>query len=124
MGRNPPQAQALATLLSRVLIYTFLARFGQLNSVYIFIFSQTIILLCTFLLPAFLYRHQEHQADLFALRHVADPGAFVSAMMKLSRLNHSETSWKIGRTLISTHPHILKRIKWLEQKTGNKLDNS
>ncbi len=109
----------VATLtLSLFLIQTFLTRFADLDTLVIFIVSQLIILVCTFFLPAFLYRYQEHQADLFALTHCSDPTAFSRALFKLSALNHSAPAWKKGRSLVSTHPHILGRIEWLRKKTG------
>lgn len=62
-------------------------------------------------LQNFISRHFERQADTYAFRQVARPGAFRSAFTKLARLNKSDPNphrWEVF--LFHSHPPIAERL--------------
>jgi len=66
-------------------------------------------------------RAMERRCDDDALRATKDPGSFISAMRKLSRLNLAEespTAWV--ERLFYSHPSISRRIAYAEEFGGDR----
>jgi len=66
----------------------------------------------------FFTRTQERQADAYVLETGIDPNVFISALIKLAKLNHMVFNLKKLDEKFQTHPSIAKRIRWIEQKVG------
>lgn len=61
-------------------------------------------------------RHRERKADEFALRVLKKPGAFISAMEKLGRMNLADPNpHPLIELILYDHPSIQKRIAFAER---------
>ena len=75
----------------------------------------TIISLITSPLTNMLSRHNERQADAYAMNNASNPKAFIEALKKLSETNLSDPSphpWV--EFLFHSHPSIERRVKFAE----------
>lgn len=69
-----------------------------------------IIVFYIFLLRYFIYRKQEKEADLYVLELGIEKDVYVSALIKLSKLNHGMMKQNKIDEKFQTHPSIARRI--------------
>lgn len=75
----------------------------------------TIISLVTSPLTNMLSRHNERQADAYAMNNTSNPKAFIEALKKLSETNLSDPSpHPAVEFLFHSHPSIERRVKFTE----------
>jgi STE24 endopeptidase len=75
----------------------------------------TLISLITSPLSNMLSRHNERQADAYAMKNSSNPGAFIEALKKLAETNLSDPSpHPLVEFLFHSHPSIEKRVKFTE----------
>lgn len=68
------------------------------------------------------YRYQEKKADEFAINIGIRPEIMITALTKLAKLNHTVTNLKKLDEGFQTHPSMAKRIKHIEEISGQNLD--
>lgn len=75
----------------------------------------TIISLITSPLSNMLSRHNERQADTYAMQNATNPKAFINALKKLAETNLSDPSpHPLVEFLFHSHPSIARRVKFTE----------
>ena len=75
----------------------------------------TLISLVTSPLTNMLSRHNERQADRYAMKNSSNPAAFIVALKKLAETNLSDPSpHPLVEFLFHSHPSIEKRVKFTE----------
>ena len=66
----------------------------------------------------FIYRIQERQADAYSVQATGKPDALISALTKLSKLNHTLMKFNRADETFQSHPSIQRRIKWIAQHSN------
>lgn len=64
-------------------------------------------------------RHQEYQADNYAVKECKNKDVYISALKKLQYLNETFSRKPKAKELFSTHPTIENRIKQINKKFNN-----
>ena len=66
----------------------------------------------------YITRIQERQADGYVLQLNVDPNVYISALLKLAKLNHLTVKINKLDEKFQTHPSFARRIRWIEENTG------
>ena len=68
------------------------------------------------------YRKQEKQADEFALKIGVQPEVMITALLKLTKLNHMVPKLIKLDERFQTHPSLARRIRQIEKISGYRYD--
>lgn len=68
------------------------------------------------------YRKQEKQADEFALKIGVQPEVMITALLKLTKLNHMVPKLRKLDGRFQTHPSLARRIRQIEKISGYRYD--
>ncbi|MEM7336190.1 MAG: M48 family metallopeptidase [Chloroflexota bacterium] len=77
---------------------------------------------CVIVLPGFMSRKNEFEADEFASSHIPDARDMVQALIKIAQINNSRFEGKTIEEMMQTHPFFVNRISHLAEKFQIDID--